>query len=100
MKLIRLTAAAALAALASSAVFAESMPPAPTPKGTHLGNVIVNPYGFSPLTAVINRNTKHPTDIRVTVKGKPEGGVDITYDVGRSTLLSNDGIPVFGLYPD
>ena len=99
MKLIRLTAAA-LAALASSAVFAESMPPAPTPKGTHLGNVIVNPYGFSPLTAVINRNTKHPTDIRVTVKGKPEGGVDITYDVGRSTLLSNDGIPVFGLYPD
>ena len=100
MKLIRLTAAAALAALASSAVFAESMPPAPTPKGTHLGNVIVNPYGFSPLTAVINRNTKHPTDIRVTVKGKPKGGVDITYDVGRSTLLSNDGIPVFGLYPD
>ena len=46
MKLIRLTAAAALAALASSAVFAESMPPAPTPKGTHLGNVIVNPLSL------------------------------------------------------
>ena len=87
MKLIRLTAAAALAALASSAVFAESMPPAPTPKGTHLGNVIVNPYGFSPLTAVINRNTKHPTDIRVTVKGKPEGGVDINFTTSAVTPL-------------
>ncbi len=96
----RLTAVAAVAALVSTAAFAESMPPAPSPKGTHLGHVIVNPYGFSPLTAVINRNTKHPTDIKVTVKGKPDGGVDITYDVGRSTLLSNDGIPVFGLYPD
>lgn len=55
----RLTAVAAIAALVSTAAFAESMPPAPSPKGTHLGHVIVNPYGFSPLTAVINRNTKH-----------------------------------------
>lgn len=99
MKILHLTIAAAAVAF-SMAASAESMAPAPTPKGTHLGNVIVNPYGYSPLTAVINRNTKQPTDIKVTVKGKPNGGIDITYDVGRSTLLSNDGIPVFGLYPD
>ena len=99
MKILHLTIAAAAVAF-SMAASAESMAPAPTPKGTHLGNVIGNPYGYSPLTAVINRNTKQPTDIKVTVKGKPNGGIDITYDVGRSTLLSNDGIPVFGLYPD
>ncbi len=99
MQFVRLTLAAAAMAV-SFAACAESMAPAPTPAGTHLGNVIVNPYGFSPLTAVINRNTKLPSDIQVTVKGKGDKGVDITYTVGRSTLLSNDGIPVFGLYPD
>lgn len=99
MKTLHLTIAAAAVAF-SMAAYAESMAPAPTPKGTHLGSVIVNPYGYAPLTAVINRNTKNPTDIKVTVKGKPNGGVDISYDVGRSTLLTNDGIPVFGLYPD
>ncbi len=62
--------------------------------------MVVNPYGYSSLTAVINRNTKHPTDIKVTVKGRLNGGIDNTYDVGRSMLLSNDSIPVFGLYPD
>ena len=82
MKILHLTIAAAAVAF-SMAASAESMAPAPTPKGTHLGNVIVNPYGYSPLTAVINRNTKQPTDIKVTVKGKPNGGIDITYDVGR-----------------
>lgn len=99
MKIIHLTIAAAAVAF-TMAASAESMAPAPTPKGTHLGNVIVNPYGYAPLTAVINRNTKNPTDIKVTVKGKPNGGVDVSYDVGRTTLLSNDGIPIFGLYPD
>ena len=77
MKILHLTIAAAAVAF-SMAASAESMAPAPTPKGTHLGNVIVNPYGYSPLTAVINRNTKHPTDIKVTVKGKPNGGIDIS----------------------
>ncbi len=89
-----------LASVFSTVAMAESMAPAPVPPGTHLGNVIVNPYGYSPLTAVINRKTQNPTDIKVTVKGKGENGVDITYDVGRSSLLTNDGIPVFGLYPD
>lgn len=90
----------AFAAASSFGVHATTMPPAPTPEGTHLGNVIVNPYGFSPLTAVINRNTKTPTDIVVTVKGKNKDGVDISYKVGKTALLSNDGIPVFGLYPN
>ena len=85
MKILHLTIAAAAVAF-SMAASAESMAPAPTPKGTHLGNVIVNPYGYSPLTAVINRNTKQPTDIKVTVKGKPNGGIDIAFQRRHSRV--------------
>lgn len=83
MKILHLTIAAAAVAF-SMAASAESMAPAPTPKGTHLGNVIVNPYGYSPLTAVINRNTKQPTDIKVTVKASPtEASTSPTTSVAR-----------------
>ena len=69
------------AALASSAAMAESFPPAPAPEGTHLGGVILNPYGHTPLVAVINRDGKDAENIHVTVHGKGAKGVDISYDV-------------------
>lgn len=91
--------AVAAATLLSSAAFA-SYPPAPAPKGTHLGAVIVNPYGHTPLVAVIDRAGKNAESIHVVVHGKGEKGVDIAYDVGPETFLEHDGIPVFGLYPN
>lgn len=94
------TIAIGLAVFASAAVHAESFPPAPPPAGTHLGGVIVNPYGHTPLVAVINRDGKNAEDIHVTVHGRGENGVDIAYDVGKSAFLTHDGIPVFGLYPN
>ena len=54
MKILHLTIAAAAVAF-SMAASAESMAPAPTPKGTHLGNVIVNPYGYSPSSRRISK---------------------------------------------
>lgn len=93
-------AAIGLALLASATVQAESFPPAPAPAGTHLGGVIVNPYGHTPLVAVINRDGKDAQDIHVTVHGRGDKGVDISYDVGKSAFLTHDGIPVFGLYPN
>ena len=63
-----------------------------------LGKVILNPYKVAPLTAVIERAGKDPKDIKVTVKGKEDGGVDISYHVSEDSLLNHDGIPVFGLY--
>jgi arylsulfate sulfotransferase len=63
-----------------------------------LGKVIVNPYKVAPLTAIIDRAGMDIDDIKVTVKGKPNGGVDISYGVDRGALLHHDGVPVFGLY--
>lgn len=65
-----------------------------------LGKVIINPYKVAPLTAVIERDGKDPKNITVTVLGKPNGGVDISYPVSEGALLNHDGIPVFGLYDD
>jgi arylsulfate sulfotransferase len=65
----------------------------------HLGKVIPNPYKIAPLTAIIDRIGKNPTDIKVTILAK-KGGVDISYKVSRAALLNADGIPVFGLYAD
>ena len=67
-------------------------------KGTHLGTVYINLYNTAPLTAVINRAGKDIENIKVKVLGKPNGGVDIDYEVSRGTLLNHDGIPVFGMY--
>lgn len=65
-----------------------------------LGKVVLNPYKIAPLTAVIERDGKTPKEIKVTVLGKPEGGVDISYPVSQGALLNHDGVPVFGLYDD
>ena len=65
-----------------------------------LGSVFINPYDVSPLTAIIDRAGKDIKDIHVKVKGKPDGGIDIDYNVSEHALLTHDGVPVWGLYPD
>ncbi|WP_252006697.1 aryl-sulfate sulfotransferase [Ferrimonas sp. SCSIO 43195] len=70
----------------------------PAPAAGNLGAVLVDPYGTSPLTALIDLNSKHPTDVVVTVHGKGKKGVEISYPVGQQTINTHDGIPLFGLY--
>ena len=65
-----------------------------------LGSVFINPYDVAPLTAVIDRAGKDIKDIRVRVLGKPNGGIDIAYNVSEHALLNHDGVPIWGLYPD
>lgn len=100
MQLKKTIAVAVLAMIAAAGANAESFPPAPPPAGTHLGGVIVNPYGHTPLVAIINRDGKSAENIHVTVHGRGENGVDISYYVGKTAFLTHDGIPVFGLYPN
>lgn len=58
-------------------------------------NIKVNPYGFSPLTALIDIETKIPTSVFLRVKGK-NGVADITKEF--SDLTTKHSIPVLGLY--
>lgn len=60
----------------------------------------MNPYKMAPLTAVILNGGYDLSDAKVTVKAKGEKGIDISYDVSNSQLLTHGGIPVFGLYAD
>ncbi|MFC2538206.1 MAG: aryl-sulfate sulfotransferase N-terminal domain-containing protein, partial [Lautropia mirabilis] len=30
----------------------------------------------------------------------PDGGIDIDYNVSEHALLTHDGVPIWGLYPD
>ena len=64
-----------------------------------LGEVLVNPYGIAPLTALIKNGGYELLDAHVRVVPK-EGGQEIAYDVSRQQLLTHGGVPVFGLYPD
>ncbi|MBW3528656.1 aryl-sulfate sulfotransferase [Shewanella sp. NKUCC05_KAH] len=66
-----------------------------------IGTIFMNKYGYSPLTAVIDiPSNRHLSNVKVTVLGKDEKGIDISYDVANSELLHHSGIPVFGLYAD
>ncbi|SPW31077.1 Arylsulfotransferase (ASST) [Edwardsiella tarda] len=85
----------ALGAL-SPAALAAGM--AAAPAVGNLGPVVVDPYGNAPLTALINLNSHDLSEVTVTVKGKGKNGVAISYPVGRQSLLTYDGIPIFGLY--
>lgn len=63
--------------------------------------VDVAPYGgVFPLTAIINKANHNVQNVKVTVLGKGEKGIPISYDVGPQAINTHDGIPVFGLYPD
>ena len=62
-----------------------------------LGEVLVNPYGIAPLTAIIKNGGYELLDADVRVVPK-KGGQEIAYKVSRSQLLTHGGVPVFGLY--
>ncbi|WJD49744.1 aryl-sulfate sulfotransferase [Enterobacter sp. PGRG2] len=70
----------------------------PAPPAGKLGSVIVDPYGNAPLTALISLDSHNISDVKVTVHGKGEKGVPISYAVGAASLRNYGGIPVFGLY--
>ncbi|GKX57586.1 arylsulfatase [Leminorella grimontii] len=66
-----------------------------------LGVVDVAPYdGVFPLTAIINKANHNISKVKVTVLGKGDKGIPISYDVGPQAINTHNGIPVFGLYPD
>lgn len=59
-------------------------------------NIILNPYGNSPLTALVVFQTKDLTPVTVTINGK-DNGSDISH-----TFVPNKVhiLPIYGLYPD
>jgi len=58
--------------------------------------VVVNPFGNSPLTALVLFKTEQEYSVRVTVKGN----TDSTDVVGNVDAKSLHRVPVIGLYPD
>ena len=65
-----------------------------------LGNVMVNPYLNAPLTAIIDLGGKQISKVSVRVLGKGNDGIDIKYSVNPSQIMTHNGIPVAGLYPN
>lgn len=82
--------------LTAASTFAAGFQPA-QPAGK-LGAVVVDPYGNAPLTALVELDSHAISDVKVTVHGKGEKGVPVTYTVGKESLETYDGIPIFGLY--
>lgn len=78
--------------LSASGVMAAGFKPAP-PAG-QLGAVIVDPYGNAPLTALVDLDSHVISDVKVTVHGKGEKGVEISYPVGQESLKTYDGVPI------
>lgn len=66
----------------------------PAPPAGQLGSIVVDPYGNAPLTAVVNLDSHVISDVKVTVHGKGEKGVPITYKVGQESLKTYDGVPI------
>ncbi len=62
-----------------------------------IGEIVVNPYGIAPLTAVIKNGGYVLQNAKVSVAGK-SGGITISYKVSNEQLKTHGGIPVFGLY--
>ncbi len=62
-----------------------------------IGEIVVNPYGIAPLTAIIRNGGYELRNAKVTVEGK-NGGPSISYSVKDGHLKTYAGIPVFGLY--
>lgn len=69
------------------------------PSKGEIGEVVVNPYGIAPLTAVIRNGGYVISDVSVRIVPK-DNGQEIRYKVSDSEVLTHGGIPVFGLYPD
>ncbi len=64
-----------------------------------IGEVVMNPYGIAPLTAVIKNGGYYLTNAKVTIVPK-DGGQTISYKLHDKHLRTHGGIPIFGLYPD
>ncbi|EEC4842689.1 aryl-sulfate sulfotransferase [Campylobacter lari] len=63
-----------------------------------IGAIKLNPYGLSPLSAVIMDGGYKLSDVSVTIVPKPNGQT-ISYRVSPSKIKTYGGIPIFGLYP-
>ncbi|MCV3446024.1 aryl-sulfate sulfotransferase [Campylobacter lari] len=63
-----------------------------------IGAIKLNPYGLSPLSAVITDGGYKLSDVSVTIVPKPNGQT-ISYKVNPSKIKTYGGIPIFGLYP-
>ncbi len=59
-------------------------------------NVIVNPYGNSPLTALVMFETDNYSEVEINIKSK-SGNSDISYMFGKDKYHM---IPIYGLYAD
>jgi len=59
-------------------------------------NIIINPYGNSPLTALVIFQTKDLTTVSITIRGK-DGANDITHTYAPSKVHV---LPIYGLYSD
>lgn len=60
-------------------------------------NVIIDPYGISPLTALITFKTEDLVKIKVVIKGK-DNSSDIIYSENNESNAHI--IPIYGLYPN
>ncbi|CAD7289297.1 aryl-sulfate sulfotransferase [Campylobacter suis] len=67
------------------------------PVAGKLGGVHMDPYGLSPLSAVIMDGGYVIENAKVTIQPK-KGGVALSYKVGIQNLRTYGGIPVVGLY--
>ncbi|EAJ5709884.1 aryl-sulfate sulfotransferase [Campylobacter lari] len=63
-----------------------------------IGAIKLNPYGLSPLSAVIVDRGYRLSDVSVTIVPKPNGQT-ISYKVSSNKIKTYGGIPIFGLYP-
>lgn len=92
----------ALAVAVPSLVLAIGGPSGPNQtykKMGEIGEIVVNPYGIAPLTAIIKNGGYDIKDAKVTIEPKP-GGQTISYSVFDGDLKTHAGIPIFGLYGD
>ena len=58
-------------------------------------NVIVNPYGNSPLAALVMFTSNDYSEVYITVKGKNDNDINYTFAKDKYHL-----IPIYGLYAD
>ena len=59
-------------------------------------NIIINPYGNSPLTALVMFETSDYSEVEVSILSK-DGNSDINYTFGKN---KHHIIPIYGLYAD
>lgn len=58
-------------------------------------NIIVNPYGNSPLTALVMFTSNDYSEVSITIRGKYDNDINYSFAKDKYHL-----IPIYGLYPD